>query len=192
MKDQGIAYNKVRIKSIRWGFIGGLSLLLVYFLVLSIANSFEHAIEQFIEMWYWISLLVIGFGIQIGLYSLIRNSLKQKKLTGATAEVATAGGISTGAMIACCAHHLTDVLPIIGLSAAALFLNQFQTLFIVIGVLSNLIGINMMLKIIQENKLHIKENGILSKILKVNMKKSLYGVIIFSAIMFLIALLNSL
>ena len=91
-------------------------------------------------------------------------------------------------MIACCAHHLSDVLPIIGLSAAALFLDRFQTLFIVVGVLSNLIGINMMLKIIQDNKLYVKKNGFLYRILTINMRKSLHAVVAFSAIIFLIEL----
>jgi len=183
--------NEITKKSVKWAFIGSLSLFIIYFSILSIANSFEHAIDQFIQMWYWVSLLVIGFGIQVGLYSFIRNSMKQK-LAGAATEVAASGGISTGSMIACCAHHLSDVLPIIGLSAAALFLDRFQTLFIVVGVLSNLIGINMMLKIIQDNKLYVKKNGFLYRILTINMRKSLYAVVAFSVIIFLIELSISL
>ena len=183
--------NEITKKSVKWAFIGSLSLFIIYFSILSIANSFKHAIDQFIQMWYWVSLLVIGFGIQVGLYSFIRNSMKQK-LAGAATEVAASGGISTGSMIACCAHHLSDVLPIIGLSAAALFLDRFQTLFIVVGVLSNLIGINMMLKIIQDNKLYVKKNGFLYRILTINMRKSLHAVVAFSAIIFLIELSISL
>jgi len=183
--------NEITKKSVKWAFIGSLSLFIIYFSILSIANSFKHAIDQFIQMWYWVSLLVIGFGIQVGLYSFIRNSMKQK-LAGAATEVAASGGISTGSMIACCAHHLSDVLPIIGLSAAALFLDRFQTLFIVVGVLSNLIGINMMLKIIQDNKLYVKKNGFLYRILTINMRKSLYAVVAFSVIIFLIELSISL
>ncbi len=33
----------------------------------------------------------------------------------------TSGGTSVTAMVACCLHHVTDVLPILGVSAAAEF-----------------------------------------------------------------------
>ena len=183
--------DEIAKKAIKWGFIGGLSLLLLYFAILSIANSFEHAAQQFALMWYWVILLAVGFGVQVGIYSFIRQSMKQK-IAGATTEIAASGGVSTGSMIACCAHHLSDVLPIIGLSAAAVFLNKFQTLFIVVGVLSNLIGINMMLKIIQEHNLSTGKHGLLSRILKINMKMVMNYTISFSIFVFLITLFTSL
>ncbi len=160
-------------KPLIFGLIGSAILLVIYFSILIIANSFSHAVGQFTEMWYWILILVIGFGTQVGLYSYIRASM-HANIAGATAEVATAGGISTGSMVACCAHHLVDTLPFLGLSAAALFLNKYQVLFFVIGILSNLIGINLMLNIIQKHSLYDRGNKILSKILKFDMKKSLY------------------
>ena len=82
-----------------WGVIAGLSLLSIYFLILTVANSFGHAIEQFREMWYWISILVLGFGLQAALYTHIRGVLKARKESGvATSSVAAAGGISTTSM----------------------------------------------------------------------------------------------
>ncbi|MFH2014055.1 MAG: hypothetical protein ABIJ17_03750 [Patescibacteria group bacterium] len=59
-------------KSILWGIGGGLSLLIFYFLILTLANSFSHSIEQLQDLWYWILALVIGFSIQVGLYSYIK------------------------------------------------------------------------------------------------------------------------
>ena len=138
------------------GITGGLLLLTVYFGIVSVANSFTHAVEEFGRIWYWIALLTAGFGVQVGLYAYIRQSLKART-RGATAEVATAGGISTGSMIACCAHHVTDVLPILGLGAAAVFLTQYQTPFILLGVFSNLIGITIMLHLIQKQNLAPKD-----------------------------------
>ncbi|MFQ6119594.1 MAG: hypothetical protein ACE5KE_06885 [Methanosarcinales archaeon] len=156
-------------KHIVIGIIAGLILLAIYFTILSIANSFSHATEQFIEMWYWISALVIGFGIQVGLYSYIRTSIHTKNMSGATTEVATAGGISTGSMIACCAHHLTDILPILGLSAAFVLLAEYQVFFIILGILSNLVGITMMLGIIQKHELH-KKRGFFNSLFRFDMK----------------------
>ncbi len=176
-------------KPIIFGFISSLSLLLVYFLIVSFANSFSHAIEEFLRMWYWITLLVVGFGFQVGLYTYSRGYAKIKS-TSATTSMAVAGTFSTTSMVACCAHHLTDFLPLLGLSAAALFLVKYQLLFIVIGVLSNIIGISIMLKTIQEHELYHK-TGLLSKIMKFDMKKIFYynivmGVVIILIILFLL------
>jgi hypothetical protein len=139
------------------GVSGATGLLIIYFTTLTWINSFNHAVKQFSEIWYWIIILIFGFGIQLGLYSYIRASLRQK-LTGTTAEVATAGGVSTGSMILCCAHHITDALPIIGLSAAAVFLAKYQLAFILLGIFSNLVGIIVMLNIIQDHELFPQKN----------------------------------
>ena len=181
---------KITKKHIIIGIIAGLILLVIYAAILSIANTFEHAIEQFLEFGVWISLIVIGFGLQVGLYSYVRTEMHAKKMAGATTEIAATGGISTGAMVACCAHHLTDILPIIGLTAAAAFLSKYQFSFIILGVLSNLVGVNMMLKIIQEHGLYSKK-GILNNIKRWDMKKLLRYNIIISSIIFLIILFSS-
>ena len=44
-------------------------------------------------------------------------------------------------MLACCAHHLVDLLPLVGLSAAAVFLNAYKTPLFLVGIGMNLIGI---------------------------------------------------
>jgi hypothetical protein len=51
-------------------------------------------------------------------------------------------------MVACCAHHVTDVLPILGLTAAAAFLAEYQTLFMWVGLGTTLTGIAVMLFIL--------------------------------------------
>ena len=56
-------------------------------------------------------------------------------------------------MAACCAHHLTDVLPFVGLAGLAAFLAEYQLLFIIGGVLSNAVGIAIMLETIQRHGL---------------------------------------
>lgn len=155
-------------KPIMVGVSGSIGLLTVYFGILSLANSPGHAIEEFANLWYWISILVVGFGIQLGLFSYIRINIR-KKSPGATAEVAAAGGISAGSMVACCAHHITDVLPLIGLSAAALFLVKYRLSFILLGVFSNIVGITLMLSIMQKYKLY-KRNNILGDLFNYNMR----------------------
>ncbi len=135
------------------GAIAGFVLLVFYFAVLAVANSLAHAFSQFFEMWQWVLALSFGFGVQAGLYSFIRSALKAKAMGGATAEVAASGGVSGGSMVACCAHHAANVLPLIGLSGAAIFLSQYQLFFILTGVFSNIIGAIMLLAIIQKHRL---------------------------------------
>ena len=172
-------------KNVFYGFLGSAILLIVYFSILTIGNNFEHAVSQFFAFWYWILLLVIGFGFQVGLYSYIRRSIRNMK--GAKAEVVASGGISTGSMIACCAHHLSDVLPIIGLSAASLFLIKYQLFLTVLGVGSNLVGITIMLGIMQEHELHKKN----SKLFKINMKNLMNIVILISLIALVLVFFQS-
>ncbi len=188
MTDAG---DKIGKKSIIIGFLGSSILLVVYFEILTLANSFNHAIEEFTRMWYWILLLVLGFGIQLGLYYYIRASFHERKISaaGGTTSVATAGGISTTSMIACCAHHLTDVLPIIGLSAAAVFLTKYQLAFIFLGILSNLIGITVMLEIIQKHNLFDGAKGLFGEIFRFNMKGIRNKTITLSIVLFSIVLI---
>ena len=49
-------------------------------------------------------------------------------------------------MVACCAHHLADVLPIVGLSGVAVFLVEFRTPLMLLGIATNLMGIGVMLR----------------------------------------------
>ncbi len=135
------------------GLLGALGLSAIYVGILSVAESFQHAVSQFVSMWPWISLLVVGFGTQLGLYVHMRVQLKARNKK-ATAEVAATGGVSAAAMIACCAHHLVDLLPILGFSAAAVFLTEYQIPFIVLGIVSNLTGVFVMLYLMQKHGLH--------------------------------------
>jgi len=153
-----------------WGAgLAGVGLLIgLYFLILSVANSPEYAVNQFKSLWYWFLPLVIGFGIQLGLYTYIKR-FEHDKLHGAGASVAASSGVSAGAMIACCLHHIADLLPLLGLSAAALFLIEYQIPFIILGIASNAVGITMMLAVMQEHNLYHK-NGKLAGLFIVNMK----------------------
>jgi len=134
------------------GVAASLLLLTVYLAILSVAQGLAHALEQTSRLWYWVAVIAGGFGVQAGLFSFIRSALRQRKAS-ATASVATSGGVSTVSMAACCAHHLSDVLPLMGLSGLALFLTRYQTIFLLAGVLSNATGIIIMLETIQRHGL---------------------------------------
>jgi len=67
---------------------------------------------------------------------------------GSGAVMGTSGGTSVTAMVACCLHHATDVLPLLGLSAAATFLTRYQRPFMILGLGMNIFGIIFMLTVL--------------------------------------------
>src|SRR3990172_3876447 len=92
-----------------YGFLGGAALLALYFLVMGLASgSWGYTIGQLINLRYWIGALVLGFSIQIGLFSYLKNCHKTTKLESGAAVTGT--GTSSVAMLVCCAHHITDIL----------------------------------------------------------------------------------
>ncbi|MHB1415103.1 MAG: hypothetical protein ACYC1C_07600, partial [Chloroflexota bacterium] len=68
-------------------------------------------------------------------------------------------GASTTAMLACCAHHLGDLLPILGLSGAALFLNEFKTPLLWLGIIGNLAGIAYFVSRVRLNRTMACQGG---------------------------------
>src|SRR3989338_5588796 len=126
-----------RLKPFFFGVAAGTALLSAYFILVSALNSKEHAVSEFIRLWPWMLSLSVGFGVQAGLFFRIREVVKTS-VSGA-ASVAASGSVSSVSMAACCAHHLADVLPFIGLSAFSFFLVRYQVVFLSIGVVSNLV-----------------------------------------------------
>src|SRR3990172_12807205 len=118
------------------GVIAGVLLLLFYAGVITLAQGAQHLLEQTARLWYWLVALAAGFGIQVGLFSFIRQALRERRASAAAAVVAS-GGVSAGSMIACCAHHLSDILPMLGIAGVAGFLAQYQNVFLLVGVASN-------------------------------------------------------
>ncbi len=159
------------------GFVAGTALLGVYALIMGIAQGFSAALSTFFELWYLMIPLIIGFGVQVGLYSYVKHTAKSMR----KGTVVVSAGVSTGSMVACCVHHLADVLPLLGLSAAALFATRYQVPFLVTGVLSNIFGIFFMLDLMQHQRLAPKK-GFLGKVLRYDMKAVRDIVLVFAII----------
>lgn len=134
------------------GSAAAIALFLVYLGIVTPAQGLRHSLEQAASQWYLIAPLSAGFGIQAGLFSYIRRSIKARKAS-ATASVAASGGISGASMVACCAHHLSDVLPVLGIAGIAGLLAQYQSIFLLLGVLSNVVGVAVMLEVMQRTGL---------------------------------------
>jgi len=125
-----------------------------YFGILTWAQGWEYAVGQFLRNRWYILTILITLGIQAALYSILRFRLFIPTTTTgrAGAVMGTSGGTSVTAMVACCLHHVTDVLPILGLSAAATFLTRYQRPFMLVGLAMNLIGIGVMLFVLHRER----------------------------------------
>ena len=111
-----------------------------YFIVASLLGGISFAIYNFVQLWYWMIPLVVGFGIQIGMFFYIKNEMHKR----ATASAAASTGASATSMVACCAHHIADIAPFLGITALGFFLTKYQSTFLLMGILSNVLGITYM------------------------------------------------
>jgi len=172
------------------GLLGSVALLTVFLLVVLLANDqASFVLAEVKRLWFWVLLLSAGFGLQLGLFVHIRHSI-QERMLGVTAEVTASGAVSTGSMIACCSHGLVNLLPLVGISAAAAFLARFQLPFILFGVFSNLVGVTIMVGIAKKNSI-VFRNPMLGMISALNMRVSRRFLIITGSIAIGISILVS-
>ncbi len=121
------------------GILGTVVLLNAYFLILTAISGWAFTLDQFYASWYFIVSLAAGFGIQIGLYTYLRRAIHQGNGSGKV--LAVSGTTSTAAMISCCAHYLTNILPVLGAAGIIALVAQYQTGLFWFGLASNAAGI---------------------------------------------------
>lgn len=136
------------IRPIMFGLLAALGLLAFYLGIITLAQGWSHALQQLSDDRWFIGAILLGFGTQVGLFTY----LKQLHTRAATSGVAASTGTSAAAMLACCAHHLAEILPIVGLSGAAIFLNAYKTPLLWLGILMNLGGIIYLARKIREQR----------------------------------------
>ena len=132
---------------LKYFVLGSVFLFIFYFLVLFlVTKDFNYPMSRFRALNPWISILIAGFGIQSGLFGLIRKGhmlrLHKKE---ANVSLGTSSAFSGLSMVACCAHHLADVIPILGIAGLSLFLTEYQKEALIVGVAVNFIGVIYML-----------------------------------------------
>jgi hypothetical protein len=130
-----------------------LGLIAFYFGIMTLTADWFYARIQFEEYRWWIIALSLGLGVQSTLFTLLRRGLKGAEKKTARSTLAASGGVSTGSMVVCCLHHLTDVVPFLGFPILAVTLQRYQTFFFLIGVLSNLFGISMMVRMMAKHEM---------------------------------------
>lgn len=125
-----------------------------YIGILTWTQGWDYASSQFVRDRWYVIPIILGFGVQAALYSILRFRLFiPVTSTGhAGSMMGASGGTSATAMVACCIHHVTDVLPILGLSAATSFLTRYQRPFMLVGLAMNLVGIGVMLFVLYRER----------------------------------------
>ena len=121
------------------GILGMLALLSAYLLILTAVSGWNFTLDQFYSFWYYIVSLAVGLGIQIGLYTYLRGAVHQGDGSGKV--LAVSGTTSTAAMISCCTHYLTNILPFIGIGGFVTVVAQYQIELFWFGLASNAAGI---------------------------------------------------
>ena len=129
--------------SIALGLAGAVALVGFYLAIVTWAQGPEHALELLWDDRIFVGLISAGFGTQVGLFVYLR--LLQRAMARESVALAGAGtATSSVSMVACCAHHVADVLPIVGLSGLAVFLVEFRTPLMLLGIATNVVGIVVM------------------------------------------------
>ncbi|HEY6101763.1 MAG TPA: hypothetical protein VI007_00905 [bacterium] len=144
-------FQGVDRRALRTGLMGGFLLALAYSLIIGLSSrSWDHLFSQWRADAGYIMLVVIGFGTQVGLFTHLRRVLRGD----GTAAMITAGSTatSTTAMVACCLHHLNDVVPLLGLAGAATFLVNYRLPVVLLSVAANGVGIMLMLRALRHAK----------------------------------------
>jgi len=131
--------RNLKLRVIRNGVLGILAVVAINFLVLYSLNFPQMALLQIKKYALLLILLVAGFGIQIGLFTYLKHKTASCSITAAAS-----GGISSISMILCCSHYLVNILPFISISAAS-FLTRYTLQILLFGVVSNIVGIMIIL-----------------------------------------------
>ncbi len=131
LKEGWLGGAKMR-KSVAYGFLGSLSLLIIFVSVVIALGGFEEVAVRLSRYGVYIFILVLGFGAQVGIYVHIKKSGKALAATGSTSGLA---------MISCCSHYLISFLPILGVAGVSGMISSYQTEIFLTGIFFNFLGI---------------------------------------------------
>ncbi len=119
------------------GALGAAALLGLYLALAGIAQGWEHALALLAADAPFVGAIALGFGVQVGLFVHLRGLHAR----ASAKPLAATGGASTASMLACCAHHLVDVAPALGIAGLATLLGTYKVPLLWLGMATNLAGI---------------------------------------------------
>ncbi len=124
-----------------FGASAGILVVLFNISIASLAEgSFEQGYQVFLSNGIFIYLIPLAVSVQMGLFRYHRN-ITTGNIAGSEKMGIAGSATSSLTMVACCLHHVSDILPSIGLIlAASSFLIQYKNAIIIIGLLANVAG----------------------------------------------------
>ena len=134
-------------RSLRWGLVASAGLIAFYVAVLTWSADWEHLRDQTRQDWWLLVPIVVGFGTQIALTVELRRRHRAHHL-GATSGAGT--GASAVGMVACCAHHLADVVPLLGATGLAAFVFDWRVPFMLAGIAVNAVAVSIAARRLRE------------------------------------------
>jgi Cu+-exporting ATPase len=130
--------RNLKLKPVVAGLVAFAALFTLYLGILTAVSGWAFTLDQLATYWYYIVALAAGFGLQIGLYTRLK-----QVVAGAGADravVATSGTTSGAAMVSCCAHYLTNLLPVVGASGLVALVSQYQVQLFWFGLAASAAG----------------------------------------------------
>lgn len=128
-------------RSMLWGLLAAAVLATFYAAVLALSAGWRHLGDALGRDWLLVLPLTVGFGVQAAILVEVRS--RYKAAQSVTAVVGAGAGTSAIGMVACCAHHLADLVPLVGLSGAATFLIAQQRTLMWIALVMTAAGVLM-------------------------------------------------
>lgn len=143
-------------RSVLAGTIGFAAIVVFYLLVVGVASgSVEHLRDQIRTDWWLLAPITAGFGLQIAMLSELR---VRRRSGGAAAGAARAGaGTSAAGMLACCAHHVAEFVPFLGLTGVAAALTAWRTEMMVVGLAVNTFAVALIWRRLRTMSPHRRE-----------------------------------
>ena len=165
----------IGLKSYLFGTAAAIGVVGFYLGLLTLTSDWYNARVEFRQYGAWILALAAGLGVQVTLFSFYRAWHRGESMKTAKCSLAASGGLSTTAMAACCSHYLVTFLPALGLpflSVAAAGLAEYQTYFFLVGLISNLFGIGLMLRMMDKSGMLQLKDGLSRRFFKPQQLKS--------------------
>jgi hypothetical protein len=124
--------------ALRWGGVAATALMAFYVTVLAASGGWAHLADQAQSDWWLLAPIAVAFGAQVALTVELRHRHGAHHLTATTGA---GTGASTVGMVACCAHHLADLVPLLGAAGVAGFLFDWRIPLMAGGFAINLVAV---------------------------------------------------
>jgi predicted outer membrane lipoprotein len=124
------------VRSLRIGVLAATGWIAVYALIVSLLAGLPHLLDQVRRDGWLLGLLAAGFAVQVALLIELRG--RRRRAAGTTGPVVVGAGVSTVGMVACCAHHVADLLPLVGAAGVASVVTTAQRPLMLLGLASTI------------------------------------------------------